>query len=246
MKLDFVIPGAVKGGTTALQVYCTEHPQICMANPKETSFFDKFFNKGWDWYWQFFTPNKHTKLIGESAPGYMSDRRTYKRLRKHNPNLKLVFILRDPCDRAYSLYVMHQDNPHQAYRQFLGEPMILPPFEKQIKNDIRYIDESLYAKHIKALMEYFPKEQMYFIRNEELLYKTQETMDKLYKWLGVKKHKLEQVGKLIVPVGGLVREVTRPQHTFEKRGLIVDNFIEDIIELEKITGWDLTAWKRYD
>lgn len=246
MKLNFVIPGAAKGGTTALHTYLMEHPQICMTNPKESSFFDKHFDKGWDWYWNFFRPDDKTKLLGESAPGYLTDQRSYKRLKEHNPDLKLVFILRDPCDRAYSLYMMHQDLPHQFYRRYKGEEIVLPSFEEMIKTDSRYVDEGLYAKHIKEMMKFFPKEQMYFIRNEHLLYKTQDTMDKLYKWLGVKKNKLEQIGNLIIPIGGLVREVVRSQYIFKDRELIIENFLEDLSELETITGWDLTAWKRYE
>jgi len=246
LKLNFIVAGAVKGGTTALHTYLLEHPNISMSNPKETSFFDKRFKRGWDWYWNFFQVDKHTKLLGESAPGYMTNRISHKRLKKHNPDLKLIFILRDPCDRAYSLYLMHQDPPHQIYRQRNGQPMQLPPFEEHIKNDNRYIYEGLYAKHIKTLMKYFPKEQMYFMKNEDLLYKTQETMNKLYKWLGVRKYKLSQTRRLIIPMGGFIKEVERFPFFLKERNIIIDNFIEDLNELEKITEWDLTAWKRYE
>ncbi len=113
---DFLIIGVQKGGTTSLWYHLKEHPQIQMSpnfigknsigkiNTKEVHFFDnpKQWGKGISWYKSLF--NENSQLQGEATPDYVSDFNAHERMYKDVPNAKLIVILRNPIDRAYSAY----------------------------------------------------------------------------------------------------------------------------------------------
>jgi hypothetical protein len=117
--VDFVICGTQKGGTSALDTYLRGHPEICMADRKEVHFFDNeeyFSNDKPDYskYLSWFSPNKSHKILGEATPIYMYWNDSPKRIWEYNPNMKLIVILRNPIERAYSHWNMdrsrHADN----------------------------------------------------------------------------------------------------------------------------------------
>ena len=242
-KVNFLVMGAAKCGTTALYIYLKENPDICLSRIKEMSFFDDDYENGFDWYHSYFEINKNTKILGEVAVNYMYQQISWQRIKDYNPDMKLVFMFRDPCDRAYSLYLMHQDMPHRALRIEQGKKQKLPPFKKQIKKDKRYVKEGLYAYHILELQKLFPLKNMYFIRMNDLLYHTQDTMDKLFDFLEVGRHKVSKEGMMIIPLGGRTKEVDRKPNYLEDRRFLVKKFLKDIKKLEQITGWDLKNWK---
>ena len=110
-KVNFMIVGVQKSGTTALSEFCSEHPEICMAKPKEPHLFDaeEFDEAGLDDnYSKFFDHFKGEAILGEATPIYMFLPEIAKRLHTYNPDLKLLVILRDPVDRAISQYSMSQ------------------------------------------------------------------------------------------------------------------------------------------
>jgi len=120
---NFLIVGAAKSGTSTLIGYLRRHPQIFMAN-SEIHFFDldENFNRGLGWYSNFFAKAKGEIAIGEKTPGY-----TYHsfapqaslRIHQHFPEMKLIWIFRDPVERVYShLWMVMRGRP-----ELLQEPM---------------------------------------------------------------------------------------------------------------------------
>ena len=112
-KVDFAICGTQKGGTSALDAYLREHPEICMADVKEVHFFDteKHFAReaiNYSKYHSFFTPQKSHKILGEATPVYMYWPNAPQRLREYNPRMKLIILLRNPIERAYSHWNMQR------------------------------------------------------------------------------------------------------------------------------------------
>jgi Sulfotransferase family len=121
MKLpNFLIVGVQKAGTTSIYNYLNEHPQVYMSPIKETNFLEK------DWetidlalstkqkirtieeYSQLFQNVKDEIAIGEASPNYLFHYQTsIPRIQRYVPNAKLIVILRDPAERAYSDYLMH-------------------------------------------------------------------------------------------------------------------------------------------
>ena len=98
--VDFVVCGTQKGGTSALDAYLREHPEICMAVRKELHFFDneKKFSSGkpdYSKYHDSFNPQKLHKLLGETTPIYMYWNESPRRIWEYNPNMKLIVLLRN-------------------------------------------------------------------------------------------------------------------------------------------------------
>jgi hypothetical protein len=111
--VNFLICGTQKGGTSALDAYLKEHPQICMAEQKEVHFFDNedlFRHKkpAYDIYHSAFSPKVSHKLLGEATPIYMYWYSAPLRIWKYNHSMKLIILLRNPIDRAYSHWNMER------------------------------------------------------------------------------------------------------------------------------------------
>ena len=97
-KVDFLLCGAQKGGTTALQSYLRSHPEVCAANVKEVHFFDNedhFARKpgSYERYHRHFDFRVHHRVVGEATPIYMYWLAAPRRIWTYNPNMKIVVIL---------------------------------------------------------------------------------------------------------------------------------------------------------
>ncbi len=111
MQVSFVIGGTQKGGTSALDSFLRQHPQICMPETrKELHFFDREENfkrkPAYKKYHGNFRPNSEHRAIGEATPIYMYWNAAPQRIAAYNPEMKWIITLRDPVDRAYSAWNM--------------------------------------------------------------------------------------------------------------------------------------------
>lgn len=91
-------------GTTSLNGYLRAHPDIEVSRPKEVHFFDIHFDNGLDWYMTHFADTGGAKAVGEATPSYLYQPPAIERLAETLPDAKLVVMLRNPVDRAYSHY----------------------------------------------------------------------------------------------------------------------------------------------
>jgi len=205
---DFLIIGAQKAGTTSLYIYLTSHPQIKFAFTKEVQFFDSNFHKGFLWYRSFF----HTKIYkyfmkilfsrtiitGEASPYYVLHPKVAQRVYKKLPNIKIIILLRNPIDRAFSQY-FHSVNKGKENLTFveaikLEEKRIKDEYEKLKKYEryksadfpgFAYKFRGIYINQLKAWYELFPKNQIFIINSQDLFKKPDSVMISLYKFLGV-------------------------------------------------------------
>lgn len=104
----FIVAGTQKSGTTALAAYLSLHPNITMSKKKELHFFDKNNNyqQGMVHYLEEFIHTENTMMYGEATPFYLASRQACARIAKHLPDAKLIILLREPVQRAYSEYQM--------------------------------------------------------------------------------------------------------------------------------------------
>jgi hypothetical protein len=116
---NFLIIGAAKSGTTAIYAYIKQHPDIFMATPKELRYFsysgpdpenlsEEYIHKGvttLEAYQQHFSEVASQKIIGEASPMYLYWPGTAERIKETIPDVKMLAILRNPVDRAYSSYM---------------------------------------------------------------------------------------------------------------------------------------------
>lgn len=144
-ELDFVFVGPQKAGTTWIYEYLLPSPSLCFpAGVKETFFFDKYHDKGLEWYtWHFKDCKDITKKI-EIAPSYFDVEQVPERVYQVNKNARIFITLRNPYERTWSLY-LHQ----HRYGYVTG------PFETAIKQDPRIMSSSMYSIHVKRWRDIF-------------------------------------------------------------------------------------------
>lgn len=104
----FIIAGTQKSGTTILSGLLAEHPLISFSKKKELHFFDKDsnYNKGIRHYLKNFSPSEKSEYIAESTPFYLAHREACQRIADVFPDVKMIILLREPVERAYSEYQM--------------------------------------------------------------------------------------------------------------------------------------------
>src|SRR5258708_35856410 len=134
---DFVIIGAAPSGTTWVARQLRLHPEIHVAPQKEVNFFeqDANFERGPDWYRAQFLRARSGQRVGEATPAYMMVPRAAERMAALIPDARLIAILRNPVDRAYSLYWFTHNwgaddrTPEQALREAMARegPSDAPP-----------------------------------------------------------------------------------------------------------------------
>lgn len=188
---NFLCVGAQKSGTTTLQEILIQHPNIYLPKRKETHFFDNgdiHYAKGISWYSsEYFSAVKHEQAIGEISTNYMFldyvPKRIYEEL---GPDIKLIFILRDPAKRAYSQFMMNKQNffeteTFETALELENKRILKDEYHKKI---FGYATRGLYAEQIKRFLEYFPREQMFFIIFEtDFLDNKEQTMQELCHFL---------------------------------------------------------------
>ncbi|ASJ08373.1 hypothetical protein A3L11_03645 [Thermococcus siculi] len=186
---NFIICGTQKGGTTALYTYLKEHPEIFLPREKEVHYFDLNYPRGINWYEKHFrgTTPQH-RAIGEASPFYMYLEEVPERIYEILPDVKLIFILRNPVDRAYS---------HYWHEVKLGYEWL--PFEAAIKKErerledasifakqnYSYLDRGKYIEQLKRYRKYFSRDQMLILINEDLKAYPEWTMRVVFEFLGV-------------------------------------------------------------
>ena len=149
--IGFIICGTQKGGTTALDYYLRFHEEVCMAKKKEVHFFDNddYFKRKkikYQDYHKFFNPSKNHKIIGEATPIYMFWENAMERIYDYNPDMKLIAILRNPIDRAFSNWNMEKQRKRET-RTFLDS----------IKYEIENIDNIKQSRTFSYLQRGFYK-----------------------------------------------------------------------------------------
>lgn len=178
-KVDFIGIGAPRCATTWIYECLKEHPQICGANKKEVSFFNKErkYNHGIDFYKKFFTECSNDKLRGEFTPSYYSHSKVAARIHRHFPNTKIIASLRDPVERALSAY--------RFGRFAKTRTGMYKSFEEALQKSPTLKDNGFYFKHLKSFYDIFSRDKIFIGIFEELKQNPTSTIQKIYKFLGV-------------------------------------------------------------
>lgn len=183
----FIIIGAMKCGTTTLYRHLDQHPDIDMSRDKETDFFvaEKNWPKGLDWYRGQFTADG--KLRGEASPNYTKMRDfpgVPARIAATCPDVRLIYILRDPVVRAESQY---------RHSVIIGD---LPPegLEPDSHEYNHILDASCYAEQLDAYLEHFPTEALLVLDFDDLVRDPQGVMDKVHAHIGAPPRNIAEAG----------------------------------------------------
>lgn len=220
---DFLIIGAAKSGTTTLYKYLLEHPQVYMSTPKEPDFFsvDRNYSKGMAWYSSLFEAAQPGQICGEASTTYSRLQQyphTVERMHQALPQVKLIYIMRHPVERAYSFYVHRYKgwryNPELAASR--GE-LVEDTFEKTIAQQPEFIDSGYYLYQIEQYLKCYPRESFLFFLMEDLIQNPFETTQKIFDFIGVDPaQSLNQDREIVANKAGdhpehvLKRELTKP------------------------------------
>src|SRR5205823_5136114 len=157
MRVDFVIGGTQKGGTSALDSFFRQHPQICMPETKkELHFFDKEENfsgrSNYKKYHRHFDPNPQQRVIGEATPIYMYWNSAPYRIWSYNPKMKWILVLRNPVERAFSAWNMEtkRSAEHLSFKDAVDQESVrcreALPLQHRV---VSYIDRGFYAHQVR-------------------------------------------------------------------------------------------------
>ncbi len=203
---QFVIAGAPKAGTTALHAALATHPGLYLSPVKEPKYYltdgappprssqrgpgDAHSAREWIWrreeYQGLFAGAPTGAVRGESTPFYLYDRVAQARLAADVPGIKVIVVVRDPVDRAYSNW---------AHLRADGlEPV--PDFLTAIRLEERRIAEgwapfwhyrglSRYGEQLRDLYRHVPPEQVFWLRYRQLVDSPADTLDRVSAFLGV-------------------------------------------------------------
>jgi len=191
-KIDAMICGTAKGGTSTLfkilskyETVCVGEKGICFPNSYEMHFFEteqfrtSTYNKGYHWYHKRFRPSEG-QIVIEKSPSYMFCPESVDMLREYadefNPDLKLVFILRNPVQRAYSHYKMLKRNGWKKDKTFL---------QSFKEGDTNIVDRGYYYEQLKRFFDVFPSENIFICTLDELKREPQELFKRLTSFLGI-------------------------------------------------------------
>lgn len=175
---DFVIIGAMKSGTTTLHHQLARRPGLFMSPLKEPNFFsdDAQYERGADWYCDLFRDAEPHQRCGEASTHY-TKRPTYPhavaRMRKHMPDARLVYVVRDPLERLVSQYI------HEW-----TECQVDQPIDAVVSMSHRYVDYSCYARQLEPYLKAYGPERVLLVFFEHLVAFPNEELERICRFVG--------------------------------------------------------------
>jgi hypothetical protein len=211
IKPNLFIVGAAKSGTTSLHYYLSQHPDIYMSYVKEPHYFSNVKSKIKEEYQQIKKGKQYHNLIikdedtylsifeegadkiyrGEASGSYLFDPDAAKKIFEFNPQAKIIIILREPVDRAYSHYKMMYGLGGENHREFLKAIT-----EDQKDNDRvfgrahLYLELGQYYEQIQRYSAYFAASQILILKFEDFIKDPQNQLKKVFSFLDLDESKV--------------------------------------------------------
>lgn len=264
---SFLVIGAVKAATTWLTVQLQENPGIFMPNP-EPHFFSNEYHRGLDHYRHLFSAAAPGQLIGEKSADYLAHPEAPHRAAELLPKARLVVLLRDPVERAYSDYKM-------LYRR--GTIRGLPDeWLRPGSSQTRFLEGGRYAHHLRRWLDHFDHSQLCALLYDDARTSPRETLATVCSHIGIASNYSERIGskavnngsarllplgvrKWLAPLkpfaqplrgtagfekvrGLLAREVRYPPLLPETRARLREFYARDVEQLTEMIGRDLGHW----
>lgn len=208
---DFLIIGAQKAGTTSMHKYLSMHPQIVMSKKKELHYFDSFLNDNNDSLRKYKNnfPLRlqigQKKIAGETTPYYLFHPHVPKRVKKSIPDVKLIVLLRNPVERAFSLYNAHINSGVEKIQSFKeaidiedqrinNDKELLHENKFHVAKDYKffsYLARGRYFEQIENWFKYFDENQFIFIESSSFFKNIDQSLKQVFSFLNVKNIELD-------------------------------------------------------
>jgi len=215
---DFVIIGAQKSSTSALRHNLDKHPDVFMAHnldrkaSREIHFFniDHQWDRGIDWYRNLFPYNE--RIQGEKSPNYINIPLAHERMHQVIPDAKLILLLRNPVNRAYS----HWNHFNQAgnakkrgWRETSFEAALAEAWRGEIPVFKNLVDNGIYIQQIHHLLRFYPREQLFIGIAERFKASPQDEPNSVFDFLGLEKKDIQPEHKHVRKYQGTMETATR-------------------------------------
>ena len=199
---DFIIIGAQKCGTTFLYHLLCQHPYVDAATRKEVHYFDMRFEKGIGWYRARFPRPREVEgrrvITGEASPYYLYHPHAARRAAEAVPQAKLIVLLRDPVDRAFSDYhdKVRQGGERLTFEEAIEaeESRLRGEREKMLADEsyasrnyraFSYLSRGIYVDQLQTWLEFFDREQMLVLKSEDMFSNTSDTLKRVLNFLNL-------------------------------------------------------------
>lgn len=190
---NFLIIGTPKAGTTSIYHYLNQHPEIFLSPKKEPHFFSFIDEKKPHWavkniieYEKLFQGVTQEKAIGEASTWYLYSQYAAEQIKKLIPNTKLIIILRNPIERAYSSWAFSVQHGWESIGDF---EQALQAEENRIANncewDFHYLKTGFYYNQIQRYFELFPREQIFICTYDNLKQDCASLLKRIFSFLEV-------------------------------------------------------------
>jgi Sulfotransferase domain len=210
---DFLIIGTQRGGTTSLYKYLVQHPNLAHALTKEIRFFDLNYRRGLAWYRSRFPSRRHRSsvrrrtgsplVVGEASPDYLFHPLVPARVARDLPDVRLIVLLRDPVDRAYSHYWHQFKRGHEtlSFREAVeAEPGRLageverivadPSYVSYERHHHSYLARGVYVDQLTRWMEHIPRDRFLVERSEDFFQDPRLVYKRVLEFLDLPDHDL--------------------------------------------------------
>lgn len=171
---NFFLVGAERAATTWCWTCLKDHPEVCVAQPKEVHYFDEHFDRGASWYAQHFA-SAGLPAVGEVNPLYMYSPQVPPRMAAEYPQAQVLAVLRQPFERAVSHVVF------AAAAEFGGAAQkTVAELREFASLDPVHVDRSLYHRGLAPFFDLFPREQIHLLFYDTLLANPRQFEQQLY------------------------------------------------------------------
>ena len=242
-RLDFILAGAQKSGTTALHYFLSKHPHITMGDQQEMHFFDNdalFVSEpDYEELHKRYPLLGPSMIAGDCTPSYLYYEPAAERIYKYNPKIKLLILLRNPVDRAFAHWNMQRFRGREpldffnAVREEQTRIAGAPPSEAR---RFAYVDRGFYGRQLARLFKFFPRDQLEVLKFEDFQKKQAEALANIFSFLGrTPPRSVRSKDRNIVPYERAMN--------WEERVFLYNLFADDIANVEQMLGWDCSDWK---
>lgn len=259
---DYLIIGTKRGGTTSLARWLNQHDQIAPLFPaRETRkgmyFFDVNYDKGLGWYKSHFpTKFAHDRkqksagkklLLGDATPYYLHHPHAPKRARRIVPDAKVIALLRNPIERAFSHWVERsrqnvetlsfEEAIEAEAERLAGEEQKMldnPGYTSYAHQHFSYIDQGRYARGLGRWFDSYGRDRLLVIKAEDLYDNPRDTYGHVLNYLGIGEHEPKEFAAW--------NKKSKPEFSLETRSLIADALADDIKDVEDLLGYKM-GWE---
>ena len=212
---SWIVVGAQRSGTSSLYEYLVAHPQVRRAATEEIHYFDNNYHRGKAWYRGHFAMRTSGRFLadnerrqpatGEATPYYLAHPLALERIAKDLPKVKILIVLRNPVDRAYS-HFNHERNlgrePLSSFEEALDrEPGRLqgeverivaeePLYYSYAHQNFSYVARGHYAEQISRVFGLFPRENVMVMSSERLTKEPDQVYAEILDFIGLPQYKL--------------------------------------------------------